>query len=279
MSRDELQRAYELIKAGEKDQADSILQNIVVEDPENVQAWWLLANASDNEARQRSALRQVLRLDPTHAQARAMQQRLEDPLGDSFDDLYQESSPAAAPGQRVVVTKPAGGQNRSCLIIFLVIIVAACGLCTLSVTLIGGSLGSVIMEAIDDPEVRAALAAITEYGSYVTLPGNLDNRGPIEPGQTVTASISGGSQDQAWTFSGDNGERFTIDVTSPEGSVDPVLFVYAPDGTLRGLDANVGSGSRTVRMSITLSPGGQYTIVVSSFGDSGGEYEMTLERR
>ncbi len=133
MSRDELQRAYDLIKAGEGRQAETLLQPIVAEDPDNVQAWWLLANAVDNPIRKRSALRQVLRLQPDHARAQAMMAQLEEPVDETqFDFDEPDPGPAfSGGGQRVVVTKPKR-QNCSCLVILLVFILGTCGLCTLS---------------------------------------------------------------------------------------------------------------------------------------------------
>ena len=276
MSRDELQRAYDLIKSGEGRQAETLLEPIVAADPDNMQAWWLLANAVDNPIRKRSALRQVLRLQPDHAKAQAMMAKLEEPVDETqFDFDEPDSGPVLSTGgQRVVVTKPKR-QNRSCLVILLVFIFGACGLCTLSVVALGGSLGSVVLQAINDPEVRAAFSQITQYGS---LPTNLEQRGSIEIGQTVKDEVSPG-HNQAWTFSGSSGDNYSITLRTQNDNFVAVVFLYGPDSTMQGFGLSAGSAQNLATINQGLSSTGQYTIVVTAFGQSGGSYELTLNRQ
>ena len=66
---EELKRAYTLIKQEQIDEARAILRPIVLNEPENVDAWWLLANAAVEPAEARESLIQVLRLDPDYANA------------------------------------------------------------------------------------------------------------------------------------------------------------------------------------------------------------------
>ena len=53
---EELQRAYTLIKEEQIDDALAILRPIVLNEPENVDAWWLLANAAIEPAEAREAI-------------------------------------------------------------------------------------------------------------------------------------------------------------------------------------------------------------------------------
>jgi hypothetical protein len=71
-----LQQAYRLIKDGNKTQATSILVPIVRAEPNNADAWWLLANAVSNTEQQRRSLEQVLRLRPNDEKARRMLDRI-----------------------------------------------------------------------------------------------------------------------------------------------------------------------------------------------------------
>lgn len=97
---EELQRAYTLIKEEQIDDALAILRPIVLNEPENVDAWWLLANAAIEPAEAREALIQVLRVDPNYAnapKARDMLDRLNEqfpPVPDEVD-RFPELQPAA----------------------------------------------------------------------------------------------------------------------------------------------------------------------------------------
>lgn len=97
---DELRRAYTLIKQEQIDEALALLRPIVLNEPENADAWWLLANAAVEPAEAREALLQVLRIDPLYAnapKAREMLDKLNEqfpPVPDEFD-RFPELRPAA----------------------------------------------------------------------------------------------------------------------------------------------------------------------------------------
>ncbi len=77
MSADQLRRAYDLIRQGQKEEAAAILQPILKTDRGNADAWWLLANALTDPAKQIQALNQVLRLRPNDQRAEKLLGRLE----------------------------------------------------------------------------------------------------------------------------------------------------------------------------------------------------------
>jgi len=60
----QLQQAFQLIKNGQRQEAAQILVPIVRAEPNNADAWWLLANAVTNEEQQRRALEKVLSIRP-----------------------------------------------------------------------------------------------------------------------------------------------------------------------------------------------------------------------
>lgn len=97
---EELRRAYALIKQEQIDEALALLRPIVVNEPENVDAWWLLANAAVEPAEAREALIQALRLDPDYAnapKAREMLDKLNEQFPPAPDELdrFPELRPAA----------------------------------------------------------------------------------------------------------------------------------------------------------------------------------------
>ena len=72
-----IERAQKLLAKGDKDAAVKILTPIVKGNRDDLEAWWLLANAYTRPEHARFALEQVLRLQPDHREARKLQIRLE----------------------------------------------------------------------------------------------------------------------------------------------------------------------------------------------------------
>ncbi|MBX3063789.1 MAG: tetratricopeptide repeat protein [Anaerolineae bacterium] len=85
--RDQLERAYNLIQQEQLDDAVNLLRPIVARDPDNPDAWWLLANAVSEPHDAYNALTNVLRLEPNHDQAREL-----------LDNLLQEFPELGASG-------------------------------------------------------------------------------------------------------------------------------------------------------------------------------------
>ena len=65
-----LQQAINAARVGNTREAQGLLTQLLKEDPEQVQAWFLLSHLVDSEEKQKAFLGRVLALDPTHTQAR-----------------------------------------------------------------------------------------------------------------------------------------------------------------------------------------------------------------
>jgi hypothetical protein len=72
-----LQRAYELIEAGQADEARFLLESVLEEEQTNPDAWWIYAHAVEDPVRARQALDQVLALDPGYPGAAELSYVLE----------------------------------------------------------------------------------------------------------------------------------------------------------------------------------------------------------
>jgi hypothetical protein len=72
----ELVEAYNLIKAGQRQEAGRILKNYLAQNKSDPQAWWLMANAATQPETIRRCLETVLNLDPTNAKARARLEKI-----------------------------------------------------------------------------------------------------------------------------------------------------------------------------------------------------------
>src|SRR5258706_12208438 len=76
-TRSQLEQAYRLIQQDNLDQAIAILKPITAREPNNADAWWLMANAVSEPHDAHEALQNVLRLNPANDQARELLQQLE----------------------------------------------------------------------------------------------------------------------------------------------------------------------------------------------------------
>jgi hypothetical protein len=108
-TRSQLEQAYRLIQQEELDQAIAILKPIVAAQPDNADAWWLMANAVSEPQEAYQALNNVLRLKPNHPEAKNLLSTLKEEFpylesgvtsgfGDSdpgFDDLFGDAPSAS----------------------------------------------------------------------------------------------------------------------------------------------------------------------------------------
>lgn len=74
---DQLQLAYELIQSNALKEARKLLSDYLDDSPRDIDAWWLLVHATEDPAEAERALRQILRLDPSHENARQLLTELE----------------------------------------------------------------------------------------------------------------------------------------------------------------------------------------------------------
>ncbi|MFZ6030295.1 MAG: hypothetical protein ACOYYS_21485 [Chloroflexota bacterium] len=95
----ELNRAADALRAGQKAKAQKLLNALLKSEPSNAQAWYLLSHAVDERSQQISALKRTLRLSPGHPQARARLAKLTGSSGSAAGPAAP-SRPAAssAPG-------------------------------------------------------------------------------------------------------------------------------------------------------------------------------------
>ena len=65
-----LQQAIDAARAGKNQEAQRLLTQLLKDDPEQVQAWFLLSHLVESQEKQKAYLGKVLALDPSHEQAR-----------------------------------------------------------------------------------------------------------------------------------------------------------------------------------------------------------------
>lgn len=78
----DIQRAVELAREGDAEQARGILQQVLRQDQDNLEAWFGMARLAENLKEKRFSLKQILRLKPDSewaaAQLEIVNKQLED---------------------------------------------------------------------------------------------------------------------------------------------------------------------------------------------------------
>jgi hypothetical protein len=84
-----LSDAYDLIQQDQFDEAIVLLRPVLVEEPDNADAWWLMANAATEPGDARRALVNVIKNDPSHTRAREMLEQLNEAYPPQTDEDYR----------------------------------------------------------------------------------------------------------------------------------------------------------------------------------------------
>jgi hypothetical protein len=278
MAEEQLHEAYQLLKDGQKMRAEAILRPIVDAEPENADAWWLLANAVDEPDEIRAALGQVVRLRPDHAKAALMLRRINEryPADDSATSIeallnadYEDDAP-----RRVTVTKAKGSNNRRLVVVLVMLVVLSVIGCAACFLFAGGVV--VLDELMTDPDFARILNNLVESIGDERLPTPRLTQGTIERGQATRTEL-GPNIEHAWMFRGTAGDDYQIDVKALSNNLDPVLYLYGPGGALIAQNDDRDSDTLDAQIKVELPEDGNYTIVVTEFDNSDGRYELRLE--
>jgi len=91
---EKLRQAVQAVKAGEKQAGFQMVQEIIKEQPRNADAWYVMAGLVPQDQREK-CLRQVLKINPTHVQARKALHKLEDrpPVEPVAEDAVPRQEP------------------------------------------------------------------------------------------------------------------------------------------------------------------------------------------
>jgi|GEM_PF-1042700 len=96
-----LQRAYELVEAGQPAEARAILEPLLEAEPRNADAWWIYSYAVEDPDTARNALKNVLSIDPDYPDAAALLSDLNAQLPEPAEGEQQEAATAVVPAAAV----------------------------------------------------------------------------------------------------------------------------------------------------------------------------------
>jgi tetratricopeptide (TPR) repeat protein len=309
VSEQQLERAYQLIKEGREQDAFDILEPLLADNPDNADAWWLLANATDDLSSKERALEEVLRIGTNaerEAKAREMlnavreiQNEMSDPIPES-DTLPRQTNSQSAPRRKIRGVddkrgKASSSENSGCgaarLVLVLVggLTLVACMLCVGGLALFGPVVSEVATDIERSIEEAGGIenieGAVEEFvGGFLNAPDEYDDMGEIDDGDTVTGAITSPDDRIGYTYEANPGDRIRVEIRALTGNIAPPVFLYGPNGELfDGTDGNIQSESDFSGDSIsvfttTLREEDDYLLIVRPiFGMAQNEYEMTLD--
>lgn len=293
----QLQQAYHLIRTNRQDEAIRLLTQIVESDPDNADAWFLLAEASTDPAYIRPVLQHVLQLRPDDVRARAKLDALNAPVHTpgraqpSFlrmrSAALSSPSPAVAnppriDGKRTTRSLPVAKKSSRVdvhplttiglsLLVFLVLGCGVCLLVTNSGDLLFGQLANAFNEALP------ALSGTVDAGP-VSASGDITMRATLNYGGVVRGQLLRDGRDGYW-FNGDAGDFVVIDAVALDTALNPVVALYDPAGQRLTWNDDYAAGeNQNARVTHRLMESGRYLVVVSGSGDTNGAYQVVVRR-
>lgn len=289
--RAQMRQAAARLKAGDRRGAAGMLAAIVRHDRDNADAWLLLAHALDQPKRIHQALDQVERLRPGDARAAVLRTRLEgpssstpSPMEDPFAILDEgpivrpvmrrdEEDPFAGIESRGLLKREglAGAQTASKpVVIKPTVPVRSSGATNIAVLFAVGTL--IVSAAV----AIFIFASASQSSSGGTARCNNSPCGSLAMGQRGRGQLSP-ERTHEWSFTGQAGQRLSLEANAAAPRVDPVLTVYGPDGALIAENDDVNlSANRNARVDLVLPASGMYRAVVSTWDNAGGAYEVYL---
>ncbi len=87
---------------------------------------------------------------------------------------------------------------------------------------------------------------------------------PLSPG-SIEGNINDTFPAVRYSFNATSGDSVTIRMQTTSGDLDPLLTLYAPDGSVIGRNDDETTGSRAARIALTLPQSGQYEIEATRF--------------
>lgn len=101
----------------------------------------------------------------------------------------------------------------------------------------------------------------------------------MDMGEGLTGEITPAALEQDYFFDGLAGEEIVLTMTALDDSLDPVLTLFGPDGAelARNDDDFDLPNSTDSRITFQLPVDGEYRVQASSFAETTGRFQLTLE--
>lgn len=219
-----LAQAHAYIEAGNLEDAENLIRSLLEQDPDNTDAWWLLAHSVRDAAAAREALDEVLRLDPNDQQARSLLSALDDRFpsgpGSGGGRDWQLSRPRFSRPRMPSIHLPGGFDDYSTSVSYLVLVILLIAGGWLMLRYFGIEL-NLATPTTAAPQSEVAQAAGT---AATAMPDTTELNGAAGTGESTTGSPVPGSGTQAAASLADSapGEA-TIAAAPGDGEPGPAL--------------------------------------------------------
>lgn len=104
---------------------------------------------------------------------------------------------------------------------------------------------------------------------------------PLTVGVPVEGNINDGTSGAQFTVQGNAGDVVTLTMEATSGDLDPLLFLFDPNGLPIAQNDDRAEGDRNAQIDLTLPEGGAYIVEATRFdqavGATGGTYRLLLE--
>ena len=205
------------------------------------------------------------------------------------DDPFASGRTASLPDRpRVVVEKKRTNPLVIILAIIGILVVVGCGLAALAGVAGFSIFNQAIQTALPEGTIQAAMQDL--QNAMTAMPngtltiddngiiGNIVEKGAIGSAPVRALLEADGFTNHAYKFTGESGQRVTIELTALSDDFDVKLTLLGPDETLVASndDIDFQNNNLNSRIEATLPTNGAYTVVVSDVGFGGGDYELTL---
>ncbi len=281
-TRQTLREAYLLIKAGECDSARVLIKPVLASEPNNIDAWWLAAHAAVVPQDKRLALVRVLQLNPDHAPARLLLDRLNEEHPLDPKELPPPPPPKRSPN--TIEIKPV--RNRWVWNLIMVLGVISLLFGSLAVIANVSSIDWLDRAVNDMGESMGMGNKQGERGQLGTVSGGdpdtpydipVVQRQGLEPGGVVVGELNE-DESHIWTFSGQHGDEVAVLLQfTVAGDASRVLELW--DANNNRIAIGVGAAdSGTVTLTQQLSLSGSYALVIIGRPDGPrGDYALGVE--
>ncbi len=208
----------------------------------------------------------------------------------AVDDPFAGERVSSLPDRpRVVVEKKRTNPLVIILAIIGIIVVLGCGLAAIAGIAGFNIFNQAIQTAMPEGTFQAAVQELQNVltaapnGTLTVddngIIGNIVEKGAIGFTQPIDAVLEAdGFTNHAYKFTGESGQRVTIDLTAQSADFDVKLTLIGPDDTVVAVndDIDFQNNNLNSRIETTLPSNGAYTVVVSDVGFGGGNYELVL---
>lgn len=261
---EQLNHAYDLIKQGKIQEAIDIIEPIIRSDRNNEDAWWLLANATEDIDAKRNALNNVLQITENESRKNKAETLLRQ-LDDPFDfDIPATNTVGMSEYVAIddVPKKSSGRFNCATISLIIVGLIGACGL--FGCFAIYNFVGDEMFDILSIPEIY-------------------DNLGTLENNETYTDDISSSQPIDGYFYSGELGEELQITLTT-NAEVAPFITIYDINNSALIAISQTRSFDGNASLSYQLAEDGDFLIAIRGLELLGsevgfGDYELEFEVR